>query len=108
MRTVDYGDAEWFLNMVKSTHNKLKTGEVQSSQRRILSLEDVHARSVTLERPGDVPRKKQEEGFDVVAKHAEIMRNRECTSAAENSGLVAPGQGGPGPIGYPAPGQVPP
>ncbi|CAD7938306.1 unnamed protein product [Amoebophrya sp. A25] len=33
MRTVDYGDAEWFLTMVKSTHQKLKSGELQSSQR---------------------------------------------------------------------------
>jgi len=34
MRTVDYGDADWFLDLVKDTDNNLKSGKISSTQRR--------------------------------------------------------------------------
>ncbi len=111
MRTVDYGDAEWFLNMIKSTHNKLRTGEISSNQRKDLTLAEIHASEVSLERVGDQQRPKQ--GLDVVEQHRQILKNRESLQtglpAPGQGGALAPGQGPPAPgQGPPAPGQGPP
>lgn len=41
MRTVDYGDADWFLEMVRDAHQKLGAGELKHNQRRHLQLSEL-------------------------------------------------------------------